>query len=138
MRRWPISPVTLQVVFFCPLCPAGDAHQLRAGFDAEGNLRGAIEGGCQHGHALGAITDAEDAALLSAALTAAREAGDFPHPGGCPDCREAQRCNVCGCPFDPGHCTNGRCGACHRAWCSRGDGHTYRYPGGVTPKARLA
>ena len=44
----------------------------------------------------------------------------FPHEGGCLQCREQRACNACGRPLDKDHCTNGRCGACHRAKCGFG------------------
>jgi len=50
----------------------------------------------------------------------------YPHEGGCAQCRALGVCNACGAPLDSGHCTNGRCSACHRTVCvTRGLDHGY-------------
>jgi hypothetical protein len=56
-----------------------------------------------------------------------RHEGPYPHEGACAGCRTAHVCNVCGSSYDghgAGHCTNGRCSACHNAHCTSG-GDTY-------------
>lgn len=48
----------------------------------------------------------------------------YPHQGGCPGCRDARVCNVCGTSvafaIGVSRCTNGRCGACHHRYCTGG------------------
>jgi hypothetical protein len=42
----------------------------------------------------------------------------YPHELCCPCCREAGRCNRCGCAITPStRCTNGRCSACCNRHC---------------------
>lgn len=55
---------------------------------------------------------------------------NFPHPGGCDDCRVERQCNCCGVAITATtRCTNGRCHNCHVHVCTPGGtvapGHGY-------------
>ena len=56
---------------------------------------------------------------------AAVKLAPYPHPGACPQCREARVCNYCGEALDAGRCTNGRCSTCHRRHCTPGEAHAF-------------
>lgn len=62
----------------------------------------------------------------------------FPHAGACADCREAERCNVCGASTRPAVCTNGHCMLCHAAVCSTDERHTWGTPEARDLRARAA
>jgi len=78
---------------------------------------------------------------MSQAETSAHDTseGTYPHEGGCPGCRDARVCNVCGGAFGVGklggRCTNGRCSRCHQEHCTPGGqttpGHGYGAVGTV-------
>ena len=47
------------------------------------------------------------------------ETTTHPHGSGCPGCRKARICNVCGKALKYNRCTNGRCASCHVRYCGR-------------------
>ena len=59
----------------------------------------------------------------------------YPHAGGCTECRRERVCNYCGTDIkgDWGRCTNGRCTHCHTTVCTPGGamsfGHNYGQQG---------
>lgn len=63
----------------------------------------------------------------------------WPHAPACEECRESQRCNVCGSKITRStRCTNGRCPKCHAGVCTAG-GTTHPGHGfGTLPKREVA